>query len=102
MARKMKDSGVEWIGEIPEDKQFVRLKFCADISTGNMDTQNNNPIARYSVLHDSDQLFMSKYMLYLPSEEELKQEIETQKMIFELQQSEKKNSVTDEDNTKLE
>lgn len=35
----MKDSGVEWIGEIPEDKQFVRLKFCADISTGNMDTQ---------------------------------------------------------------
>ncbi len=45
---------------------------------------------------------MSKYMLYLPSEEELKQEIETQKMIFELQQSEKKNSVTDEDNTKLE
>lgn len=43
----MKDSGVEWIGEIPEDKQFVRLKFCADISTGNMDTQNNNPNGEY-------------------------------------------------------
>ncbi len=75
------------------DNPTIGVVLCSD---------TDEDIARYSVLHDSDQLFMSKYMLYLPSEEELKQEIETQKMIFELQQSEKKNSVTDEDNTKLE
>lgn len=52
-------------------------------------SDTDEDIARYSVLHDNDQMFMSKYKLYLPSEEELKQEIEIQKMIFELQQSEK-------------
>ena len=35
------------------------------------------------------QLFSSKYKLYLPTEEELKAEIETQKAIFYLQQEEK-------------
>ena len=34
-------------------------------------------------LNDSSQLFASKYMAYLPSEEELVREIENQKMIFE-------------------
>lgn len=53
-------------------------------------SDTDEDIARYSVLHDNDQMFMSKYKLYLRSEEELKQEIETQKMIFELQQSEKR------------
>lgn len=42
-------------------------------------------IARYSVLHDSDQLFASKYMLYLPTPEQLRHEIERQKEIFYLQ-----------------
>ena len=28
MARKMKDSGIEWIGEIPEDWKVVRMKSC--------------------------------------------------------------------------
>ena len=41
--------------------------------------------ARYSVLHDSKQLFASKYLTYLPSPEELKREIERQKDIFRLQ-----------------
>ena len=35
--------------------------------------------------HDSDQLFMSKYKLYLPTEGELRAEIETQKEIYYLQ-----------------
>ena len=30
MARKMKDSGIEWIGEIPEGWEVVRLKYLAD------------------------------------------------------------------------
>ena len=46
-------------------------------------------IARYCVLHDNEQLFASKYKLYLPTEEELRKEIETQKAMFYLQQGEK-------------
>lgn len=53
-------------------------------------SDTDEDIARYSLLHYNDQMFMSKYKLYFRSEEELKQEIETQKMIFELQQSEKR------------
>ncbi len=45
----------------------------------------DNDIARYSVLHDNNRLFASKYMLYMPTEEELKQEIERQKEFFRLQ-----------------
>ncbi len=33
-------------------------------------------VARYSVLHESQQLFASKYRLVLPSEEELRQELD--------------------------
>ena len=29
MARAMKDSGVEWIGEIPEGWECKKLKFCS-------------------------------------------------------------------------
>ena len=29
MARKMKDSGIEWIGEIPEEWEIKKLKYCA-------------------------------------------------------------------------
>ncbi len=35
-------------------------------------------IVKYSVLKDNKQLFASKYKLYLPSEEELKRELETE------------------------
>ena len=38
---KMKDSGIEWLGEIPEHWKTKRLKFVADISTGDKDTENN-------------------------------------------------------------
>lgn len=41
-------------------------------------------IARYSVLHDNDHLFASKYMLYMPTPEQLRAEIERQKAIFYL------------------
>ena len=45
-------------------------------------------IARYSILHGNEQLFASKYKLYL-STEELRAEIEAQKVMFYLQQQEK-------------
>lgn len=52
-------------------------------------TETDEDIARYSVLHGNEQLFASKYKLYLPSEEELRKEIEIQKNMFYLQQKEK-------------
>ncbi|MBP3731423.1 MAG: DUF1016 family protein [Mailhella sp.] len=56
-------------------------------------SETDEDIARYSVMHGSEQLFASKYKLYLPTEEELKAEIETQKALFYLQQ------VNEEDNS---
>jgi len=53
-------------------------------------SETSEDIARYSVLHDSKQLFASKYLTYLPSKEELRREIEAQKEIFRLQQNEGK------------
>lgn len=35
MSRKMKDSGIEWIGEIPEDWEITKIKRKAQIYTGN-------------------------------------------------------------------
>ncbi len=40
-------------------------------------------VARYSVLHESEQLFASKYRLVLPSEEVLRREIERERAIVE-------------------
>lgn len=45
-------------------------------------TETDEDIARYSVLHDNDRLFMSKYLTYLPTKEQLRTEIERQKEIF--------------------
>jgi predicted nuclease of restriction endonuclease-like (RecB) superfamily len=42
-------------------------------------TDTDNTIARYSVLHENEQIFATKYMAYMPTEEELKREIEQQK-----------------------
>ena len=47
--------------------------------------ETDEDIARFSVLHDNDRLFMSKYLTYLPTKEQLKAEIERQKEIFYMQ-----------------
>lgn len=52
-------------------------------------TDTDADVARYSILNGNEQLFATKYKTYLPTEEELKAEIETQKAIFEIQQQEK-------------
>jgi len=46
-------------------------------------SEKNEAIARYSVLNDSKQLFASKYMLYLPTEEELQRELERERRLIE-------------------
>jgi hypothetical protein len=61
------------------DNPTIGIVLCSD---------TDEDIARYSVMHGNEQLFASKYKLYLPTEEELKAEIETQKAMFYLQQQE--------------
>lgn len=51
-------------------------------------TETSKDIAKDSVLHENPQLFAAKYLTYLPSEEDLKREIEKQKEIFQIQQGE--------------
>lgn len=51
-------------------------------------TETSKDIAKYSVLQENPQLFAAKYLTYLPSEEDLKREIEKQKEIFQIQQGE--------------
>lgn len=60
------------------DNPTLGIVLCSD---------TDEDITRYSVLHDNEHLFMSKYKLYLPTEEELKAEIENQKTMFYLQHS---------------
>jgi predicted nuclease of restriction endonuclease-like (RecB) superfamily len=45
-------------------------------------TEKDNTVVKYSVLNDNDNLFISKYQMYLPTEEELKAELERD--IFEI------------------
>ena len=56
-------------------------------------SETDEDIARYSVLHGNEQLFAAKYRLFLPTEEQLRAEIETQKGIFYLQHPELKEDI---------
>ena len=55
------------------DNPSVGLILCAE---------RDEVVARYSVLNESQQLFASKYMLYLPSEDELRVEIERERRLI--------------------
>ena len=60
----------------PEDNPTIGIILCAD---------KNETMAKYSVLSDKENLFASKYMLYLPTEEELKRELEREREWMERQ-----------------
>lgn len=66
-----------------DDNPTIGIVLCAD---------TDEDIAKYSILKENEQLFATKYKLYLPSEEELKKEIENQKLLFELKAQNKKTS----------
>jgi len=51
-------------------------------------SETDKDIARYSILKGNEHLFTTKYKLYLPTEEELRIEIEREKEIIRLQFSE--------------
>ena len=63
----------------PDDNPTIGIVLCSE---------TDEDIAKYSILKGNEHLFASKYKLYLPSEEELRAEIESQKSIYELQQKE--------------
>ncbi|MBS1641732.1 MAG: DUF1016 family protein [Bacteroidetes bacterium] len=46
--------------------------------------EKDETVVKYSILNDSNQLFATKYMPYLPTEQELINEIEQQKLMFKL------------------
>lgn len=72
MYRRMYDE----LRKSEDDNPTLGLILCSD---------TDEDIARYSVLHDNEQLFATKYKLILPSEEELRAEIQAQKNIYLLQ-----------------
>jgi len=57
------------------DNPTIGLVLCA---------QKNDAIARYSVLHESRQIFAARYLKYLPTEEELRHELERERSLLEM------------------
>lgn len=55
------------------DNPTLGIVLCSD---------TDSDIAKYSILHGNEQLFATKYRLCLPSDEELRKEIEVQKQMF--------------------
>ncbi len=47
--------------------------------------ETDEDVAHYSVLNGNDQLYAAKYLTYMPTQEELRREIEQQKEFFKLQ-----------------
>ncbi len=62
-----------------DDNPTLGIILCSD---------TDEDIAKYSILHGHEQLFASKYKTYLPSEEQLREEIEIQKHFYYLQKKE--------------
>ena len=60
----------------PDDNPTIGLILC---------TKKDETIVKYSVMSENKNMFASKYMLYLPSEDELRRELELQKANFEKQ-----------------
>ena len=48
-------------------------------------SETDSDIAKYSILNGNQQLFATKYKLYMPTEEQLRKEIIHQKELFKLQ-----------------
>ena len=57
-----------------DDNPTIGLLLCS---------KKNEAVARYSVLNESKQIFASKYLLELPTEEELRREIERERNLLE-------------------
>lgn len=67
--------------KVPGDNPTIGLLLCSDKSEA---------VAKYSILSDNRQIFASKYLPNLPSEEELKIEIERERRLIEAAMEERK------------
>ncbi|MBV5303870.1 MAG: DUF1016 family protein [Chlorobium sp.] len=67
--------------KVPGDNPTIGLILCSDKSEA---------VAKYSVLHESKQIFASKYLKFLPTEEELKLEIEKERRLIEANMADRK------------
>lgn len=65
----------EELKKSPEDNPTIGIILCAE---------KDEAVVKYSVLAENKKLFASKYLMYLPKEEELKQLIEQDRQLFEL------------------
>ena len=59
--------------KVPDDNPTLGIVLC---------TETDKDVAHFSVLNGSDQLFAAKYLTYLPTQEQLREEIERQKEFF--------------------
>jgi predicted nuclease of restriction endonuclease-like (RecB) superfamily len=85
--------------DIGQIDMYVRIHDDLKHNEGNNPTigillcsEKDETIVKYSVLNDKNNLFASKYLLYLPKEEELKQIIDQDKIRFELDKLNKKSN----------
>ena len=70
-----------------DDNPTVGVILCSD---------KDASVVRYSVLHDSEQVFASRYKLVLPSEEELRRELERERAALLEQTDQEQNGQVDE------
>jgi len=65
----------EDLKKAPDDNPTIGIILCAE---------KDEAVVKYSVLAENEKLFASKYLIYLPKEEELKQLIEQDRQLFEM------------------
>lgn len=82
MTRKMKDSGIEWIGEIPEDWEVVKLKYLGEFSSSGIDKKINEnekliKIVNYTDVYNNWQfrLYNMNYMIVSANSDQIKQHL---------------------------
>lgn len=66
--------------KVPGDNPTIGLILCAD---------KGEAVAKYSVLNESQQIFASQYLQYLPSEEQLRVELEREHTLIEAAMAER-------------
>ena len=79
------------LNKLDNDTHTIGIILCAE---------KDETIVKYSILNDSKQLFATKYMPYLPTEQELIAEIEYKKSQLKLHQSNPSNNDVLWNNTK--
>jgi hypothetical protein len=60
--------------KVPGDNPTIGLILCSD---------KGEAVAKYSVLNENKQIFASKYVQFLPSEEQLRFEMEKERRLIE-------------------